>query len=56
MVDTTRLQQMLDRYVGALPYFYNVVVWLDRIVYSPEPLRALFLQELQSKIQEGAMD
>lgn len=53
-VDEASLQQLLDGYVSALPYFYNVVVWLDRVLYAPEPIRASFVQQLQSKVQRAA--
>ena len=31
-------------------YFYNVVYWLDKILYAPSPLRELFLRELEQAL------
>ena len=38
------LAQLLDSYVSTLPYFYNVVVWLDVFCTLPSQL-GLFLQQ-----------
>ena len=32
----------LHKYLELDKHFYNVVVWLDRLVYAPEPLKAHF--------------
>lgn len=41
------LEQVLEEYVARETYFYNVVCWLDRILYASTPLRELFLRELE---------
>jgi hypothetical protein len=30
-------------------YFYNVMGWLDRVLYAPEPFRALYLEDLRAE-------
>jgi HEAT repeat protein len=40
------LQQFLDEYLGRGYYYYNVVTWLDRVLYAPMPLRAMYRKQL----------
>lgn len=44
-----QLIDLLKRYMARLPYYLDVVCWLDRILYAPEVVRALFIQQLQSE-------
>lgn len=41
------LEKILDEYHENKFYFYNVICWLDRILYAPAPLREYFGRELQ---------
>jgi hypothetical protein len=41
------LQKMLEAQLCKETYYYNIVTWLDRLLYSPEPLREFFIRELQ---------
>lgn len=41
-----QLEAMLDAYLQQERYFYNVVVWLDRLVFAQEPFRTRFAKEL----------
>jgi hypothetical protein len=41
-----QLADLLEEYVARPSYFYNVVVWLDRILYAPPEV----LQEYQNKV------
>jgi hypothetical protein len=43
------LKEALAIYTARPVYFYNVVCWLDRIVYAVSPLKEMFLRELESK-------
>ena len=43
------LETMLEEYLSKDIYYYNVVTWLDRVLYSPSPLREVFVKELQEK-------
>jgi hypothetical protein len=45
-LDRDELQTVIDAYVQQERYFYNVVVWLDRLVFAPEPLRVRFAEQL----------
>jgi len=45
----TQLEAVLDGYLEP-PYYYNVVCWLDRVLYAPSPLRELFLTELRESL------
>jgi hypothetical protein len=40
------LVRVLERYLEGGRYFYNVVCWLDRLLYAPEPMKRLYLSEL----------
>lgn len=43
------LELLLHSYVGSDNHFYDVVTWLDRLLYAPHPLRQAFLKELELK-------
>lgn len=36
------LTQLLDRYISGRRYFYNVVCWLDRLLFAPEPVKHVY--------------
>jgi len=38
---------MLEAQLHRETYYYNVVTWLDRLLYSPAPLRELFARDLE---------
>jgi hypothetical protein len=40
------LEKLLENYLARDSYFYNVVTWLDRLLYAPPPLREMFATEL----------
>ena len=42
------LQELLNDYMKP-PYYYNVVCWLDRILFAPEPLRDAFVRQLRDQ-------
>ncbi len=44
-----QMQQLLKDYISG-HYFYNVVCWLDRVLYAPEPIRKQSLAELKEKL------
>jgi HEAT repeats len=41
------LQALLERYTKIPTYYYNVVTWLDRILYSPPMIREMYVGELK---------
>jgi len=42
------LEQFLEWYLTERPYYYDVVCWLDRVLFAPEPLRRAFERTLQT--------
>jgi HEAT repeat protein len=40
------LESVLEATLRKEKYYYNVVTWLDRLLYSPEPLADFFLRKL----------
>jgi hypothetical protein len=44
-----RLEKLLERYVATGAYYYDVVCWMDRILYAPQPLRGVYRQQLESE-------
>lgn len=46
------LDRSLAGYIAKGYYYYNVVCWLDRVLYAPSPLRDYFLAELGGKMDE----
>jgi len=45
----SELEQLLNEYLKKDAYYYNIVTWLDRLLYSPPPLREIYAQELEKK-------
>lgn len=43
------LEKVLNEYIQRDTYYYNVVVWLDRLLYAPSPLREMFVSELKTR-------
>ena len=41
------LESMLEAQLNREAYYYNVVTWLDRLLYSPAPLREFFTRDLE---------
>jgi hypothetical protein len=46
LADRARLEAILDEYMQTRPYYYNVVCWLDRVLYAPAPLQDMFARWL----------
>ena len=44
------LPEILQRYTTLETYFYNVVVWLDRLAYAPAPVSSFYEAELSSRV------
>lgn len=45
-----QMETLLRRYTEKDWYYYNVVCWLDRILYAPAPMQEFFRRELTSKL------
>lgn len=45
------LRDVLIGYLSRDTYYYNVVCWLDRVLYAPEPLRTAYRNELLRRIE-----
>jgi hypothetical protein len=43
------LEKMLEGYLEQETHYYNVVTWLDRLLYSPSPLREMFAREIEKE-------
>jgi len=43
------LESMLTAYIENNTYYYNVVAWLDRLLYSPSVFKAMFLLDLEKQ-------
>jgi len=44
------LEALLGRYTSQLPYYFDVVCWLDRILYAPAQLRQFFTRRLNDDL------
>lgn len=44
------LTQLLLKYTGQATYYYNVVCWLDRVLYAPQPLKEAYRRKLEDEI------
>lgn len=43
------LETTLESYIGSGTYFYDVVTWLDRLLYAPQPLKDAFVRKLEGE-------
>ncbi len=50
-LDQERLADLLCNYTHRGGYFYNVVAWLDRVIYAPAPIRSYYEAELEKKLE-----
>jgi HEAT repeat protein len=46
LTDRTTLEAILNEYMGNRTYYYNVVCWLDRVLYAPEPIKEMYVRAL----------
>lgn len=51
-LQNAELEAILDEYLSRETYYYNVVAWLDRLLYSPSSLREAFARELGDKARK----
>ena len=47
--DERGLEDLLSGYLSKESYYYNVVTWLDRLLYSSLPLKEMFTRELEKE-------
>lgn len=45
-----KLKNILDKYLENQTYYYNVVCWLDRIIYAPQIFKKLYRNQLLTKL------
>jgi hypothetical protein len=50
----SELEEFLEAYTTGETYYYDVVTWLDRLVYSPSPLREMFVRDLADEADDGS--
>ena len=50
---SAELENVLDANLQKEKYYYNVVTWLDRLLYSPEPLKNFVARELAEEATNG---
>lgn len=55
MMPTENLEQLLEQYALRPTYFFNVVCWLDRVLYAPLPLRDLYRRDLEDRLRPATM-
>ena len=49
--DKNKLERFLNDYVQNETYYYNVVCWLDRILYAPRSFKIMFRKQLAEKLK-----
>ncbi|MFH1893633.1 MAG: HEAT repeat domain-containing protein [Candidatus Zixiibacteriota bacterium] len=49
-LDAKGLEKLLDEFLQNTTYFYDVVVWFDRILYSPPEVSDRYKMELKDKL------
>lgn len=48
-----KLSELLNNYLAGTIYYYNVVCWLDRILFAPSIIRRFYRKNLLNKIKEN---
>jgi hypothetical protein len=51
-VDRPRLEELLRNYFGKGTYYYNVVAWLDRLLYAPQPMSDYYTTKLDEQLKK----
>jgi hypothetical protein len=51
-LSSEKLEEFLIKYTARESYYYNIVIWVDRVLYAPVPLKNLFVQQLERKAQQ----
>ena len=46
----TELRDVLARYLEQGHYYYNIVSWLDKVLYAPCALKEMYKRKLEEKI------
>jgi hypothetical protein len=46
-----KLERFLNYYLKSETYYYNVVCWLDRILYAPRSFKIMFRKQLSEKLK-----
>lgn len=54
VLECSALEELLDEYPNAQRYYYyNVICWLDRVLYAPRGLREEYVRQIKEKICES---
>ena len=53
LLTNKNLSGLLSSYVSGTTYYYNVVCWLDRIIFAPPKIRSFYKKELLNKLEEN---
>ncbi|MPZ17397.1 MAG: DUF4062 domain-containing protein [Luteitalea sp.] len=51
-LENAQLLELLRDYIGKGTYYYNVVTWLDRLLYAPEPMSGYYATKLDGELKE----
>jgi len=49
--DESQFEKLLARYIRSPSYYYNVVVWLDRLLYAPDPFKEAYKGQLDRRLK-----
>jgi hypothetical protein len=50
---SSELEELLDSYISQGSYYYNIVTWLDRLLYSKGQYHTYYKSTLSSMIEEN---
>lgn len=48
-LSASEMEATLVEYLTGPTYYYDVVTWIDRLLYAPSPLKEMFARELEQK-------
>jgi len=48
-----KLSELLNNYLAGTTYYYNIVCWLDRILFAPSKIRSFYKKYLLNRIKEN---
>ncbi len=52
-INEVELRALLEECLHRESYYYNIVAWLDRLLYAPSPLKEMYSRELQENMFKG---
>ncbi len=50
LLSSNQLRRLLDQYSSKKSYYYDVVAWIDKLIYSPSNISQMYLNQLRKSL------